>query len=100
GTRGEISSEVNRGFLSRRFLDYSLREFGLRRPLEMTYGGKPWLPVREISRLFATRIRLTPTARNDIWRKRSFHCPHSLRYFYSISRNADVTEKSDIKYAS
>ena len=38
-TRGEISLEVNRGFLSGRFLDYSL-----------------------------TRIRLTPTARNDIWR--------------------------------
>ena len=40
GTRGEISLEVNRGFLSGRFLDYSLREFGLRRPLEMTCGGK------------------------------------------------------------
>ena len=39
GMRGEISSEVNRGFLSGRFLGYSLREFGLRRPLEMTYGG-------------------------------------------------------------
>ena len=38
GTRGEISLEVNRGFLSGRFLGYSLREFGLRRPLEMTYG--------------------------------------------------------------
>ena len=38
-TRGEISLEVNRGFLSGRFLDYSLREFGLRRPLEMTYKG-------------------------------------------------------------
>ena len=36
-TRGEISLEVNRGFLSGRFLGYSLREFGLRRPLEMTY---------------------------------------------------------------
>ncbi|MEE0874608.1 MAG: hypothetical protein UIH27_14230 [Ruminococcus sp.] len=31
--------EVNRGFLSGRFLGYSLREFGLRRPLEMTYIG-------------------------------------------------------------
>ena len=38
-TRGEISLEVNHGSLSGRFLDYSLREFGLRRPLEMTYGG-------------------------------------------------------------
>ena len=38
-TRGEISSEVNCGFLTGRFLGYSLREFGLRRPLEMTYGG-------------------------------------------------------------
>ena len=38
-TRGEISLEVNRGFLSGRFLGYSLREFGLRRMLEMTYGG-------------------------------------------------------------
>ena len=27
-------------FLSGRFLGYSLREFGLRRPLEMTYRGK------------------------------------------------------------
>ena len=39
GTRGEISSELSRGFLTERFLDYSLREFGLRRPLEMTYFG-------------------------------------------------------------
>ena len=38
-TRGEISLEVNFGFLSGKFLDYSLREFGLRRPLEMTYIG-------------------------------------------------------------
>ena len=97
-TRGEISLEVNRGFLSGRFLGYSLCEFGLRRPLEMTYGGNmlksqqdeiichfdqversgtrgeisfgdaALFPVREISRLFAARIRLTPTARNDIWR--------------------------------
>ena len=28
GTRGEISLEVNFGFLTGRFLDYSLREFG------------------------------------------------------------------------
>ena len=39
GTRGEISLEVNLGFLSGRFLGYSLREFGLRRPLEMTSIG-------------------------------------------------------------
>ncbi len=31
--------EVSFGFLSGRFLGYSLREFGLRRPLEMTYIG-------------------------------------------------------------
>ena len=41
-----------------------------------------------------------PTARNDMYRKRRFHCPHSLRYFYSISRNADVTKTPDVKYAS
>ena len=39
GTRGEISLEVNFGFLSGRFLGYSLREFGSRRPLEMTDIG-------------------------------------------------------------
>ena len=31
--------EVSFGFLSGRFLGYSLREFGLRRPLEMTSKG-------------------------------------------------------------
>ena len=56
-TRGEISSAVNRGFLTGRFLDYSLREFGLRRPLEMTYRGNAPLEM--------TGIASAPTMRQN-----------------------------------
>ena len=35
---------------------------------EISFGDTARFPVREISRLFAARIRLTPTARNDIYR--------------------------------
>ena len=38
---------------------------------EISFGDAALFPIREISRLFAARIRLTPTARNDIWRKRA-----------------------------
>ena len=43
--------------LSGRFLDYSLREFGLRRPLEMTYRGNAPLEM--------TGIASAPTMRQN-----------------------------------
>ena len=70
-TRGGISLEVSFGFLSGRFLDYSLREFGLRRPLEMTYIGN----VISIA-LTASDISILARA------------------------NADVTYIPNVKYAS
>ena len=53
------------------YLTMSFRPSGAKRNAwRNLLGGEPWFPVREISRLFAARIRLTPTARNDMYRKR------------------------------
>ena len=46
-----------------------------------------------------TQVRPYVVKENDD-KKRRFYCPHNFRYFYSIPRNADVTNTPDVKYAT
>ena len=115
GTRGEISLEVNRGSLSGRFLGYSLREFGLRRPLEMTYRGNAPLEMASIGNVVSialiasdisilSRETLTlPIYPTLSTRADSGGTPIALTAsdISILARaNADVTNALDVKYAT
>ena len=79
-TRGEISLEVNFGFLSGRFLGYSLREFGLRRPLEMTYRGNV---LKARNSMFWKCINRTKQQQFNVSTCRGLHCKPAVPTLFS-----------------
>ena len=79
-TRGEISLEVNRGFLSGRLLDYSLREFGLRRPLEMTDIGNV---LKARNNMFWKCTNRTKQQQFNVSTCRGLHCKPAVPTLFS-----------------